>query len=76
MSYSIKHFESQLLKLPLNKRAKLAEQLIKSLDKVDETENEHLWVKEAEKRYSEYKKGNMPFRSMKESMQYARKMIR
>ncbi|MCK4401903.1 addiction module protein, partial [bacterium] len=59
MSANLKEFEAQALKLPLTDRALLAEHLIKSLDTVNDAENERLWVKEAERRYHEYKNGNI-----------------
>jgi hypothetical protein len=40
----------------------LAEQLIASLDDLDDAEVERLWVEEAERRYREYKKGEIPAR--------------
>ena len=54
--------ETQALKLPPRERAALAEQLIASLDDLDDAEVERLWVDEAERRYQAYKKGKIPAR--------------
>jgi len=51
--------EEQALKLPASERALLAQRLIASLDENDASENERLWVEEAERRYQEYKKGHV-----------------
>ncbi len=62
MPRDLKEFESEALSLPLKERAILAEHLIESLDAVEDPENERLWVEEAERRYQEYKRGNIPAR--------------
>ena len=59
MSPDLKEFETQILKLTPKQRAELAEHLIASLDAIDDEESERLWVEEAERRYQEYKKGNI-----------------
>ncbi len=76
MLANLKEFEAKALKLPLTDRALLAEHLIESLDTVDDVENERLWVKEAEHRYQEYKKGNISARPADEVLQDARLKIR
>ncbi len=76
MSANLKEFEAQALKLPLTDRALLAEHLIKSLDTVNDAENERLWVKEAERRYHEYKNGNISARPADDVLQDARLKIR
>ncbi len=48
--------EKQAMRLPAEERAILAEHLIASLEDVDPSENERLWVKEAEARYEAYKR--------------------
>ena len=62
MSVTLRDFESKVLGLSLEDRAILAEHLITSLDNVNNAECERLWVEEAEKRYQEYKKGNISSR--------------
>jgi len=62
MSLSLKKIEKEALSLPPNQRALLVENLIKSLDTEEDTDAEELWLKEAERRYNEYKKGNIKTR--------------
>jgi putative addiction module component (TIGR02574 family) len=62
MSSSIKKLEEEALNLPLNQRALLVENLIKSLDTEEDAASEELWLKEAEQRYKEYKKGTVKTR--------------
>lgn len=52
-----KKIEEEIFRLPSHERAKLAEQLINSLDDEEDPEAEKLWLEEAERRYREYKKG-------------------
>lgn len=54
--------EAAALKLPPAARARLAEQLIASLDGLETTETERLWVEEAERRYQAYQAGKIPAR--------------
>lgn len=75
MSINLKTFEMKAIKLPLKERAKLAEYLIRSLDKIDNSENELLWAKEAEKRFNDYKRGKMSSRSAAEVLKHAHKII-
>ena len=59
MRSKIKGIEEEALKLPSQERARLAEQLISSLDEEEDPEAERLWVEEAERRYKEYKEGKV-----------------
>ncbi len=72
MSPKLDQLETQALQLPLKERAQLAERLIASLDEVDEAESERLWAEEAERRYQEYKKGNISSRPAGDLMRDAR----
>jgi len=54
--------EQQAKQLPLQERAILIRRLIEGLDELDEQELESLWVKEASRRFQEYKYGNMKAR--------------
>lgn len=76
MSPSLKAFEARALKLPPAERAALAERLIASLDNLDASENERLWVEEAERRYEQYKKGRIPARLASDVLRDARSAIR
>jgi putative addiction module component (TIGR02574 family) len=51
--------EAVLLRMPIKKRARLAEQLISSLDNLSPEEREELWADEADRRYQAYKKGKL-----------------
>lgn len=73
MSLALKE---KALKLPLKERAKLAEHLIRSIENISDSENESLWVKEAERRYQEYKKGNIKSRPAEEVLKSALKRIK
>ncbi|MBU4467097.1 addiction module protein, partial [Patescibacteria group bacterium] len=44
-------------------RARLAMNLIKSLDNHDDADVEELWLQEAERRYHEYRQGKLQTRS-------------
>lgn len=59
MITSFRKIESQLKKLPLKQRAKLASSLIKSLDNLSPDEIEELWIEEAVRREKAVKKGKM-----------------
>ena len=75
MSSELKNFELKALKLPLKERAALAESLINSLDSSGRAENEKVWLEESEKRYEEYKKGNIASRQAVDVMRDARNNI-
>ncbi|MDA3799183.1 MAG: addiction module protein [Kiritimatiellae bacterium] len=76
MTPELMECEAQALQLPLAKRAELAEHLIASLDEIDEVQNEQLWLDEADRRYNEYKKGNISARCAEDVLQYARDIIK
>jgi len=59
MSKDLKDIAAEALELPLTARAELARQLLDSLDDLTEEENDQLWAQEAERRYAEYKAGNI-----------------
>ncbi|MEA1926935.1 MAG: addiction module protein [Candidatus Auribacterota bacterium] len=76
MSPNLKECKDQALNLHVKERAVLAEYLIASLDSLDDTENEQLWLKEAERRYQEYRKGNISARLAEDVLRDARSAIR
>jgi putative addiction module component (TIGR02574 family) len=59
MSRNLKDIAAEALELPLDARAELASQLLDSLDDISEEESDQLWALEAERRYAEYKAGNI-----------------
>jgi putative addiction module component (TIGR02574 family) len=76
MSPDLKQCEAHALKLAPKERAILAERLITSLDSINETENERLWVEEAERRYKGYRKGRITARPAMDVLHDARTAIR
>ena len=59
MPKNLKDIAAEALDLPLTARAELASQLLDSLDDLSEEENDQLWAQEGERRYAEYKAGNI-----------------
>lgn len=76
MSLELQEYDEQALKLSVKDRALLAEHLIASLDSIDDSENERLWVEEAERRYQEYKNGNISARPAASVIHDARARIK
>jgi putative addiction module component (TIGR02574 family) len=72
MSPELKDFENLALQLPPKDRAILAEHLIASLDEQDPSEQEQLWLEEADRRYQEYKSGNIQGRPAADALRDAR----
>ena len=62
MDTTLENVEKEAFSLTAADRARLAMDLIKSLDNQDDTDAEELWLQEAERRYQEYRKGNLPAR--------------
>jgi len=65
MSSKASKIEEEALRLPSHEKAILVERLIQSLDEKEDPEAEELWIKEAERRYQEYKKGKTKARPAK-----------
>ena len=76
MTLELMECEAQVLKLPVKERAILAERLITSLDSYDDSDNERLWVKEAEERYQQYKNGTITARLASDVLRDARLEIK
>lgn len=57
MSELLKKIETEILNLPAQERAFLADRLLSSLDENALSEVDIAWVAEAERRYDEYKQG-------------------
>jgi hypothetical protein len=75
MSPDLKECEAQAMKLDPQARAALAEHLIRSLDTLDDAENERLWLEEADRRYREYKRGHLQARAVEDVLRDARSAI-
>ena len=69
--------EAAALNLPPSERADLASRLIDSLDDTAEVEGdvEAAWVEEAERRYSEYRKGLVTARDSDDVFRDARRRL-
>lgn len=63
MNVDLKKIEKEVFSLSSQERARLAMDLIKSLDNCDDANAEALWLQEAERRYQEYREGNSQGRS-------------
>ena len=75
MNAKLDQCEKMAMELPLRERARLIEDLVKTLDDIDENECEELWMAEADRRYNEYKKENISAKSSEESVQAVRKNL-
>jgi putative addiction module component (TIGR02574 family) len=58
--------EKEALALPIDKRAKLAQRLLESLDELSEAEAERLWAQEAVRRSREIDEGKVQLVSSEE----------
>lgn len=76
MSLNLKQCEANALKLAPKDRAILAERLISSLDSLEESEMEQLWLDEAERRHKDYRNGKIPARSAQDVLRGARAAIK
>jgi putative addiction module component (TIGR02574 family) len=63
MNVDLKRIEKEVFSLSSRERARLAMNLIKSLDNHDDADVEELWLEEAERRYREYREGKIETRS-------------
>ena len=62
MNVDLKKIEEEAFTLSSRERARLAMNLIKSLDNHDDADVEELWLQEAERRYREYREGKLQTR--------------
>jgi putative addiction module component (TIGR02574 family) len=76
MLLNLKQCEASALKLAPKDRAILAERLILSLDSLEESEIEQLWLEEAERRYKDFRKGKISARSARDVLRGARTAIK
>ena len=76
MSPHLMECEKSALRLDPEDRATLAKHLIASLDALTGEQNEQLWIAEADRRYQEYKNGNLSARVAEDVLRDARVAIR
>lgn len=62
MVMKLKDLEEQISQLSAEKRARLLEHLIATLDTGEDVDAEELWLAEAEERYQEYRAGKLTSR--------------
>lgn len=62
MSTPLEKCQQQAKHLPLKEKAMLIRALIDDLDELDEKNLEQLWIKEASRRFREFKAGNIKAR--------------
>jgi putative addiction module component (TIGR02574 family) len=67
--------ETEVMKLSIEARARLAKKLILSLDAPSEEENLHLWVDEAERRLRDLHEGKAKEVSAEDALRRARSVI-
>ena len=71
-----KELKTQALRLPVKDRARLAAQLLVSLDEGVKGRHDAEWLEEAERRYSAYKKGALQGRAAAGALKRARARIK
>ena len=72
----IQTLERELLSLPASDRAKLAHELLESLDDLSPAELETLWLDEAERRLKEHDKGQVQAIAAEEVLRKAQVLLR
>ena len=73
MSPELLDIERKAFRLPVKERELLAERLIQSLDDVPLTEVEESWIKEAERRFTAWRRGQRKGVSAKQAFKQIRK---
>ena len=68
--------EKEALELPVEKRAKLAQRLLESLENLTESEAEKLWLHEAERRANELDEGKVRLVKSEELERGVRKRLK
>ncbi len=72
---NLSEIKREVLALPLQDRAELAEYLLASLDDLAGQENEALWIEEAERRYQAYLNGAVSARAAADVLLEARERL-
>ena len=73
---NLKSLEREALDLPPEDRAKLAQELLESLDSLSAAENERLWLEEAERRAQEIDEGRITLASGEHGSRKARALLK
>ena len=76
MASVARDLESKALKLSRRERARLAQQLISSLDQEVDADTEKLWLQEAERRLGELKSGKVAGIPAEKAIKKARSTLR
>lgn len=79
MATSLDRLESELMSLPVDDRAWLAERLLASLDDVGDEDPgavERAWLEEAERRYQRYRSGEESARPAEEVLARVRELLK
>ncbi len=76
MSQTLRELEERALGLPIESRAKLAKQLLLSLEEPGADENERIWAEEAQNRLNGIKQGRTQTIPAEEVLQEARERLR
>lgn len=76
MSTNFEKIERDIQALNSKEKATLARTLIEALDETEDQHVEEMWVKETERRYKEYKAGNIQAIPGEEAMQRARQKLK
>ncbi|MDO9371815.1 MAG: addiction module protein [Gammaproteobacteria bacterium] len=71
MSRKMNELEREVLELPTEDRALLAEHIIASLDTGQPEDVEELWLQEAEQRYQAYRAGKLTLKPATQTFQEA-----
>ena len=72
----IEALEREVLRLPLEERARLAELLLSSLEELPESEVERIWFAEARQRAEQIDSGVVPLIPSEEVERQARSLLR
>ncbi len=72
---SLRNIEKDAYQLPEHERAILALNLIRSLEKEEDSDTTDLWIEEAERRYQELKQGKIKGKPAKQVFQDVRERI-
>jgi hypothetical protein len=72
----LRDVERDVMELPLQERALSIERLLATLDLDQDTDVEGQWLREAERRYQEYRAGRIPSKPANQAFEEAAKRSR